>query len=247
MNEALLGRRRDATADYYLLNVPWMDDWWFIQRLSSNNHTDEGARTRRAPPQRPVTVMSEPRPRGVTADLSGRSVYIFYLHPAIDTLKIRSSLIHKVLWVTLWYFRVWARERLALTELLPELRSSSGAHVRLVHSTEEEVERRNGLQLFWRGLDDERPDVNEPLVALWRRLAPEPLDPSSSLSTGASAQPPLITTRRSKPFKQQQEVLSAAEYIFYKRKKTCKTFTGKCLSWQGEERCGFARAVVWLC
>lgn len=48
-NEALLRSRRDATADYYLLNVPWMDDWWFILSLSSNNHTDERAKISRAP------------------------------------------------------------------------------------------------------------------------------------------------------------------------------------------------------
>lgn len=89
MNEASSWvQRRDATADYYLLNVAWMDDWWFIPSPSSNNHTDGRAKLHRCTPAEACDSDARNRgPANVTADLSGRSVYILYLHPAIDTTE----------------------------------------------------------------------------------------------------------------------------------------------------------------
>lgn len=79
----------------------WMiDDSVYVSPLTITQMREDSPWT----PQRPVTVMSKPRPTNVTADLSGPSVYILYLHLAIDTLKIR-SLIQKVHWMTLQHCR----------------------------------------------------------------------------------------------------------------------------------------------
>lgn len=70
--------------------------------------------------------MSVRRPSSVTADLSGRSVYILYFRPAIDAQKIRSFLSRKVHWMTLQWCRsefVW--RSLSRGELLPRLCTSS--------------------------------------------------------------------------------------------------------------------------
>lgn len=77
MNDARLCCRREPTADYYLPNVPWMDDWWLILPLLWQSHRKERKDFPRTP-QRRVTVMSARQPHSVTVDPSGRSVYVLY-------------------------------------------------------------------------------------------------------------------------------------------------------------------------
>lgn len=223
MNEALLGRRRDATADYYLLNVAWMDDWWFIRCLSSNNHTDERAKIPRAPHRGSMTVMSKPRPRNVTADLSGRSVYILYFHPAIDTLKIRSSLIQKVHWMTLWYCRP---ESVRSSRWVNCWRSCdlSPKHGVVLWTSEWSLKRWPPVVL--KRLDDEWPGVNEPLVALWR-LWLSRCYISLPLSIDEHNMSALNATWGAQSNQRLSNVCRLNR--FHRRKRSCRTFAAECL------------------
>lgn len=64
----------------------WMIDDSF--RLPPLTITQMGGRRLAVAPHRgPWQWCPKPRPANVTADLSGRSVYILYLHPAIDTTE----------------------------------------------------------------------------------------------------------------------------------------------------------------
>lgn len=119
--------RSNATADYYLLNVPWTDDWWFLL----NPHTDQterAIRRRFSALQKLLTVMFQPGLWNLTADLSGLWFLFIYIYiniwsyiyiyifnfipstPAINTEKLRSFLIQKVHWVTLKNCRPERRE-----------------------------------------------------------------------------------------------------------------------------------------
>lgn len=155
MNEALLGCRRDATADYYLLNVAWMDDWWFIQCPSSNNRADE--RVKILCVRRRQWCLNHSRPTWQQIYLVEAFTFCTFTPKSIIR-KIRSSLIPKVHWMTLWWCEP---ECLQLSERLQDLWSFFS-----LYELESVGLRKDGLQLFWRGLIDEWPDADEPLVAL---------------------------------------------------------------------------------
>lgn len=220
MNEALLGRRRGATADYYLLSVAWMDDWWFTPCPSSNNHTDERAKICRAPRRAPWQWCLNHGWSNVTADLSGRSVYILYFGPAIDTAE-NKVFSHSESSRSDFVVRV-------CVPLSKQLRESWS--LSLFHGLESAGVWKDGLRLFlkrprwwmaWCGRA-----VNG---AVWGLLC---LSFSLNRRSG-------YTDSYQSLFKHCRRLAESLQPVGFINKEGCRTSREECLSWRAEEKCEF--------